>query len=80
MRFTTKHERPVIYQDHLLFEPLGENAYRAFIQTSYGKIEVWCCMPETTDYKRPYEVWYPGAKESTHFQTASDIMNYILNR
>lgn len=77
---TSKIERTSIVQDGLLFEPLGEFSYRAIIHTSYGNIEVWCCKPETTDSIHPYEVWYPHAKESVTFQTARDIMNYILNK
>lgn len=66
-------------KDGLSFNPVGEFAYRAIINTSYGKIEVLYCMPETTDHVHPYEVWYPGKSDPVTFQTAGDIMNYILN-
>lgn len=80
MKIFATQERTSIVQDGLLFQPIGEHAYKAYIETSYGNIEVMCCVPGTTDYSYPYEVWYPGDKESTPFQTADHIMNYILNR
>lgn len=82
MRFTTYKTEPrtAIERDGLNFEPVGECSYQAKIHTSYGDISVMYFMPETTDPNHPYEVWYPGAKESVTFQTARDIMNYILSK
>lgn len=80
MGLLTKTHRPVIYQDKLLFEPEGEFGYHATIHIKEGNIEVRCGQMETTDSQRPYEVWYPGSKCPTNYQTWQDIMSYIINR
>ena len=77
--FSPRTERTSIVQDGLLFEPIGESHYKATIHTSYGDIWVMYGL-QGSDITHPYEVWYPGAKEPVTFQTANDIMNYILTR